>query len=661
MTRSFRLLAACAFLMAACNQRLPSPSPAPALSTEQEPGPSSIPAGQTPTSPVQGSQDYVIFSINVQDYAHPELSASTVRRIIQLHEQYQVPVDIYLTSTMVDIYRQRAPDLIELLRESAFVAVSYHIRPPKPYALQYDWSGLSQESPDQQYEIILDYESHGLDLRSGLPTDEPGGYQALSQLLGYPPYVASALNPVLEQVIHDVFRDLGAQFSVMHGREVNLGETMDGLFIRPEHVDLQLYEHVGQDAGALIEAAFNQAHNSPTAQSPYFVGIKMHDNDFFAEEAAWSVTYAGETRQPPWDLRRKAELLSEEIQEETWALYESALAFVASLRSEYTPVNAPMLLLLEEGQSIVSAPPSTTSATPTSSDGALDHPRWEPGTLYVTVISHNEQPSDRRPDYIRDAAFYLDNRELLIELVKMLSDHDAAFNFQSDWNYLLAVAEHDQGELTTDTGGANIVRWMSEAMGVEIDPHSHESRYNYADVAYLIQELGVTPTNTVGGFLFDPPDNPQGWQQHQAGLSGRIFPDYFWQAEALWGAATSLHQGSDDHTSGVWSPLDRENFYTHDPGQDLIYIGGCTLDLDGILSLLEEIESGDAPRDGFYTAAIFLAQDFITEESIAELEANIVELEPYRADGILQWVNLSDIAEMWRTDYGARPFQYPCE
>ncbi len=658
MRHSWRFLAACALMAASCNMRQPSPTATSRIQADEpQLTPSSL-VPRTPTSISENAGSYAIFSINVQDYAHPELSAATLRRIVSLHEQYQVPVDIYLTSTMVEIYQQRAPDLIDLLRDSEVVAVSYHVRPPKPYALEYDWSGISQASFQQQYETILDYETHGLDLRSGLPTDAPGGYQALSQLLGYPPYVASALNPLLEDVITSVFKDLGARFSVAHGREVNLGETVNGLYVRPEHVDLRLYEALGQDAGRTIEAAFNQAHSSPSAQPPYFVGIKMHDNDFFAEEAAWSMTFAGGTRQPPWDLRRKAELLPEEIQEATWALYESAVAFISS-QSEYTPVNAPLVFQLVEGfmnASTASTPPPTSM--PAASSGA---PHWSPGTLYVTIVSHNEQPSDRRPDYIREIPFYLENRDLLIQLVEMIASNNAAYNFQSDWNYLLAVAEHDRGEITTDTGGMNIVRWMAEVKDVEIDPHAHESRYNYADVAYLIQELGVTPTSTVGGFLYDPPDNPQGWQQHQAGLTGWIFPDYFWQADALWGAATSLHQGDDDHTSGVWSPLDKEHFYTHDPDQDLIYIGGCTLEAKGLFKLLEAIESGTAPADGFYTAATFFAQDFISEESIAELEAFIVELEPYREAGTVEWVHLSEIAEMWRTDYGAKPFQYPCE
>lgn len=178
--------------------------------------------------------------------------------------------------------------------------------------------------------------------------------------------------------------------------------------------------------------------------------------------------------------------------------------------------------------------------------------RTEGNTVYLTIVSHNEEPSAKRPDYLNDREFYLQNRALLIQLVNTISAHGAAYNFQSDWNFLQAVIRYDQGDVTKDTGGKNIVRWMAEDKGVEIDPHAHESQYNYADVAALIEQLGVAPSHTVGGFLYLPPGNPQGWEKHKAGMSGAVYPGYFWRADILWGASTMLHQGDDDRSSGVW-------------------------------------------------------------------------------------------------------------
>jgi hypothetical protein len=304
-----------------------------------------------------------------------------------------------------------------------------------------------------------------------------------------------------------------------------------------------------------------------------------------------------------------------------------------------------------QGQSSTATPTATSTRTSPASAGAL----------HLTIVSHNEEPSAKRPDYLNDRAYYLQNRTLLVQLVETISKRGAAYNFQSDWNFLKAVAKYDQGDVTNNTAGKNIIKWMVEDRGVEVDPHAHESRYNYADVADLIQQLGVTPTNTVGGFLYSPPDNPQGWEQHQKGLAGAVFPDYFWHANILWGAATGLHQGVDDHSSGVWLPKDRNSFYVDDPNQSLIYIGGCTRDYGGATALLSAIQKKTVPQDGFYTATVMMIQDHLTEQSIQELGDFIDSTTPERENGSAQWVHLTQVADEWKTEYQAQPFRFNCD
>lgn len=280
-------------------------------------------------------------------------------------------------------------------------------------------------------------------------------------------------------------------------------------------------------------------------------------------------------------------------------------------------------------------------------------------TLYLTIVVHNEEPANRRPDYLNNRDSYLANRKLVKLLAEMIADKNAALNIQSDWNYLQAVARHEQSELLSETNKKNIARWMAEDKRVELDPHAHETRYNYADVASLFAPLGLSPTKTVGGFLFSPPDNPQGWEQHQQGIYGKIYPNFFWKAEILWGAATGLHRGQDDTSSGIWRPKDRYRFYEHDPQQRLLYIGNCNASQTGILSLLQEIRSGRAPREGFYTGAIVLAQDFLTEQSISELGKFIDSLTSDTGLGIVKWATLSQIADSWKKQ-GEKPFRYEC-
>ena len=280
--------------------------------------------------------------------------------------------------------------------------------------------------------------------------------------------------------------------------------------------------------------------------------------------------------------------------------------------------------------------------------------------VYVTVVSHNEEGGGGGPVYTDDQNFYLQNRTLVKLLAETITSRGAAYNFQSDWNYLKAVAMFDVGSVTTNTNGKNIVCWMKEDLGVEIDPHAHETLYNYADVAYLHEQLGVIPSKNVGGFLYDPPDNPQGWEQHANGIYGWIYPSYFWRADHLWGAATYLHQGNDDVSSGIWRPKDRYNFYVNDPNQRLLYIGGGCGGQPGLMQLLDDILAGRVPADGFYTANLFVAQASITPQSIAALGTFIDSLAPYVADGRVRWSTLSQTAQRWRTQYGAVSFRYGC-
>jgi len=279
--------------------------------------------------------------------------------------------------------------------------------------------------------------------------------------------------------------------------------------------------------------------------------------------------------------------------------------------------------------------------------------------VYLTIVSHNEEPGAGRPDYTADLNYYLQNRSLVKMLAETITTRGATYNFQSDWNYLKAVALYDVGSVTDNTAGKNIVRWMREDLGVEVDPHAHETQYNYADVAYLIEQLGVTPSNNVGGFLYDPPDNAQRWEQHANWISGSVYPSYSWRADNLWGAATYLHQGNDDKSSGIWRPQDRYNFYVDDPNQRLLYIGGCNGQA-GLMELLSDIETGAAPADGFYTANLMMIQDWLTPQSIAGLGSFIDSLAPYVAQGRVRWVTLTEMADLWRTEYGSQPFRYDC-
>lgn len=289
--------------------------------------------------------DYVLFSINVQDFSYPEISAAVLDKIITLHETYNLPVDIYLTDVMAQLYAEQFPQLLERLKTSPVVAISYHYRAPRPYANNYDWLGLRNMSADELYQTVLRYETRAVDPVSGQTTDTPGGYQYVASLIGYPPYAASSLsnNANTDSTIIRVFKELGAQMTVVHGRAINLGDVKKGLFIRPEHYDYMLFQNVGTNPVASFENALTQAHASQGI-TPYFVGVKMHDNDFFAEQSAWLTVYVDGGKRPSWDPTLKSPLLSQAEQDAMWAMYEQTVLYVASQSDRISTVNLPMVL-----------------------------------------------------------------------------------------------------------------------------------------------------------------------------------------------------------------------------------------------------------------------------------------------------------------------------
>src|SRR3990172_4447592 len=86
--------------------------------------------------------------------------------------------------------------------------------------------------------------------------------------------------------------------------------------------------------------------------------------------------------------------------------------------------------------------------------------------VYLTIVSHNEEPLGGRPDYTADRDFYLQNRSLLKLFAETITSRGATYNFESDWNYLQAVALYDVAPVTDNTAGNNIVHWMKEDLGV---------------------------------------------------------------------------------------------------------------------------------------------------------------------------------------------------
>ncbi|MDY7033707.1 MAG: hypothetical protein SVY10_17580 [Thermodesulfobacteriota bacterium] len=281
--------------------------------------------------------------------------------------------------------------------------------------------------------------------------------------------------------------------------------------------------------------------------------------------------------------------------------------------------------------------------------------------VYITLISHNETDDERYGGYDTFEG-YIQFRDALIRIADMVEAYQASWDFQTDWRFLEAARKFETSDVMESTGGKNILMYLHENKGVQIDAHSHEEGgYNYADVAYLIESLGVEPSGVVGGFIYDSPEND--WERFRDPLQGQQYPEYTWQADILWGAASLGHQGEDDLCSGVWRPQDIYNFYVDDPEQRVMYIGNCNglEGLEDLKKLFEDIENEDTPNAQIYTVTpIFFELEFVTkgEEEYEEFEKMLQELDTYVQEGKLIWATLNQMKTIWHEQFHSTPNIY---
>jgi hypothetical protein len=302
---------------------------------------------------------YALFSLNAHDWAHSEESIVVIERVLDLHETYGVPVDIYFTDPLFRYAVEFSPELIDRLKGSQVATVAYHIRPPVPYYPGFDWFSLSSFSEEELYRVLWEYESRALDLESGSSTQELGGYAYVKEVMGYaPPGVGILPGGKVGSVLGDVYADMGATFMTTHERSTTLGEAYGstGLFYRPEDVDIKIYEYARQtqQGGGILEQYMGQEE----LISPYFLGIHYHDDNFYWTGGTpwWPVFFTSSEsdkddevltrRDPPFDpdaAGTVGRFQTEEENGQDWALYESTVRYVAEHPEQVMPMNLFML------------------------------------------------------------------------------------------------------------------------------------------------------------------------------------------------------------------------------------------------------------------------------------------------------------------------------
>ncbi|PJA45223.1 hypothetical protein CO174_04310 [Candidatus Uhrbacteria bacterium CG_4_9_14_3_um_filter_50_9] len=294
------------------------------------------------------AQIYVQFIQNVHDWVYPEESIATINRIIDLHETYKLPVELHLTDTMTQTYVALAPDLIDRMKTSEYVSVSYHIRPPHPLYTGFDTIGLSEMSSDELYETLLAYEEHELNMETGAYTENPGGYQYLKEVIGYAPRIVGNTTGRYGAIYSQILEEKGARFTVLHEGGSSIEELVHGLYKRPEDTEVKLYEFAEQDYD--MEELFETWTSEFDEETDFFVNLKFHENNYYLTDTPFGPIYwddfpdgRREIAETPYDITATSESVrtrSEEDTELRWTLYEEALQYVSEHRDSLTAINA---------------------------------------------------------------------------------------------------------------------------------------------------------------------------------------------------------------------------------------------------------------------------------------------------------------------------------
>ncbi len=328
-----------------------------------------------------------------------------------------------------------------------------------------------------------------------------------------------------------------------------------------------------------------------------------------------------------------------------------------------------------------------TTAAPAGSGGSVPTAAADADTpVYVTIYFHNE---DNWDPYVKNLASYQEYRENLLAKLQLAAQYGAKVDWQSDITVLRGMLEYEKGDLLASTGGKTLVRYIAEDLGFSVDPHGHLNKCNYADLAYLIEQLGGPTPQVIGGLrIFEFGRSYLGFldiqdwrKQIELGpdgvIHGRLYPQAEWTPTILSVPAMGGHW-FDDWSSGVWRPGEGTAFYTDDPGGSIVYVGqgyphsqtnlgpgqasGAIVyqqQVEYIEELVAKIDSGALPAGKIYTASLHVRDLPVVKDSgvgvdtLEGLRTVLEALKPLQAAGKIVYATYPEVATIWQSEYGA--------
>ncbi len=284
------------------------------------------------------------------------------------------------------------------------------------------------------------------------------------------------------------------------------------------------------------------------------------------------------------------------------------------------------------------------------------------GQVYVVLFTHIE---DQTPGGTlgtdQSKASYLAIRSKLIEVAQKAASHKLQWVLEPDWKILVAAQQYEDAATMTSTGGKNFFRYLREDLGVVIDAHSHEAGgYNYTDVAYLLESLGVGGTTVIGGHIWDPSIQQfQQWDRFRNPVNGLKYPTAVWRGDILIGAGTPNHS-NDPVASGVWRPKDRNDFFGDDPAGNIAAVGAYHNNVAGVQELVSLYAKGTVAPTDMLTASWNITPSEITATGgVDAVDATyFTPIAAMRDAGTVKATDFSSLVKTWKADFGGRAFLY---
>lgn len=295
------------------------------------------------------------------------------------------------------------------------------------------------------------------------------------------------------------------------------------------------------------------------------------------------------------------------------------------------------------------SPTSPATATPPGSGGGASTPQ----PIWVVLFTHIEDntPSGPIPS-ASSRTSYLRLRDALIDMGQLTQRAGVKWSLQPDWKFLEAALEYESAAVMADTGGVNVFRYLKNTLGVAIDPHSHENGgYNYTDVAYLLDQLGVGGSTVIGGHIWDPSlPQFQEWDRFRVAVRGQRYPSYTWRGDILMGAGTPNHT-NDPIISGVWRPRNRNDFFTDDPSGNIVSVGAFRNDIDGISTLYSLYGASTVASSCLLTATYHIQPATLTASGgISNVERDVVApVASLKAQGRVETTDFTTLVSTWRS------------